>query len=238
MKFPLVAISILFVCVVYGQNQKLGTWNIVNAKINIDKKWSVFAETQARSQEFFNYFYYYELKAGIGFAINKNYSVLIGTGRYATYSNTGNFEKPYANEEFRIWQQVTMNQYLARLKFEHRYRTEQRWLTNGGFRNRFRYRINSYFPLNSKDIKPRTFYLTAFDEIFLTNRAPYFERNRVFAGVGYKFSDQLILQPGFIHQFDYRADNTKSGKSFFQVTLFIETKSFLTDHHKLPSSDD
>jgi len=237
MKLFLTGLCLLVISSTYAQNTRLGTWNVVNAKINIDEHWSVFAETQARSQTFFNDFYYYEIKGGFGFSINKNFHLLAGAGRYATYSNTGNFNKPFANEEFRIWQQVTMNKYLARLKFEHRYRIEQRWLTTG-YRNRFRYRLNSFFPLNHKNFEPGTFYLTGFDEIFLTNVAPYFERNRVFAGFGYKFSKKYILQPGWLYQFDYRPDNTRSGKNFLQLTLFIEIDSHKTGYDKLPASED
>jgi len=164
MKLLLTILVLLTVQFSFAQNDKLGTWNIVNFKYNADQKWSVWAESQTRSQLFFNHFFYYEIKGGIGYSINKNFSFLFGTGRYATYSNDGNFKKPFANEEFRLWQQITMNQYLDRLKFEHRYRIEQRWLSNGGYRNRFRYRLNVVLPLKNKRLDPKTFYLTAFEE--------------------------------------------------------------------------
>jgi len=238
MKLLLTILILLAVQFSFAQNDKLGTWNIVNFKYNADQKWSVWAESQTRSQLFFNHFFYYEIKGGIGYSINKNFSFLFGTGRYATYSNDGNFKKPFANEEFRLWQQITMNQYLDRLKFEHRYRIEQRWLTNGGYRNRFRYRLNVVLPLKNKRLDPKTFYLTAFEEVFLTNEAPYFERNRIFGGFGYKFNNAFVLQPGYIYQFDYRADNTKSGKGFFQVALFIELEKHKSFNEKLPASVD
>ena len=238
MKLLLTILVLLTVQFSFAQNDKLGTWNIVNFKYNADQKWSVWAESQTRSQLFFNHFFYYEIKGGIGYSINKNFSFLFGTGRYATYSNDGNFKKPFANEEFRLWQQITMNQYLDRLKFEHRYRIEQRWLSNGGYRNRFRYRLNVVLPLKNKRLDPKTFYLTAFEEVFLTNKAPYFERNRIFGGFGYKFNNAFVLQPGYIYQFDYRADNTKSGKGFFQVALFIELEKHKSFQEKLPASVD
>ena len=223
----------------FAQNDKLGSWNMINLKVNLNKKWSLFAESQLRSQLFYNDFFYYEIKGGIGYALDKNFSLLAGTGRYATYSNGGDFKKPFVNEEFRIWQQLTLNQYQDRVKFEHRYRVEQRWLSNGGYRNRFRYRFNAILPLNNKKLDPKTFYLTAYDEIFLTNIAPYFERNRVFGGLGYKFNDKFVIQPGYIYQFDFRADNTKSGKGFFQFFVFIElANDKSSSHHKLPAAID
>ena len=238
MKFLLIVLALLATQLCFAQNDKLGTWNMVNLKVNLDKKWSLFTESQLRSQLFFHDFFYYELKGGIGYAIEKNFMLLLGTGRYATYSNGGNFKSPFVNQEFRIWQQLTMNQYRDRIKFEHRYRVEQRWLTNGGYRNRFRYRLNTVLPLNNKNLEPKTFYLTAYDEVFLTNIAPYFERNRIFGGFGYKFSNEFIIQPGYIYQFDYRVDNTKSGKGFFQLFLFIETGGFRKNNNKLPAAID
>ncbi|MBS1577589.1 MAG: DUF2490 domain-containing protein [Bacteroidetes bacterium] len=238
MRLILTFLILLSVQFSFAQNNKLGTWNIVNFKYNVDQKWSIWAESQTRSQLFFNNFFYYEIKGGLGYSIDKNFSLLLGTGRYATYMNDGNFKKPFANEEFRLWEQITMNQYLNRLKFEHRYRIEQRWLANGGYRNRFRYRLNTVLPLKNKRLDPKTFYLTAYDEVFLTNEAPYFERNRIFGGFGYKFNSTFVLQPGYIYQFDYRPDNTKSGKGFFQVALFIELEKQKSFHEKLPNSVD
>lgn len=231
--------SCLLLCnVAFAQNDKFGTWNIVNTKLNLDKKWSVFNELQLRSQLFFGDFYYYEIKGGISYSVNKNFTFLVGTGRYATYSNGGNFEKPFVNEEFRTWQQLTMNTYLSRIKFEHRYRAEQRWLSNGGYRNRFRYRLNTFLPLNNNKIEPHTFYLNAFDEIFLTNVTPYFERNRIFGGAGYQFSKQLTVQGGYIYQFDYKPNNTKAGKSFLQLSCLIELNAHKNPREKIPGSED
>ena len=113
-----------------------------------------------------------------------------------------------------------MHQSLNRIRFEHRYRAEQRWTSNG-FRNRFRYRFNTLMPLNGPKVEPGVFYLTASDELFLTDRAPYFERNRFFAGIGYEFSRLFTLQSGWMNQFDYRI-NDETGRNFFQISFLFE----------------
>ena len=56
-------ISIANVC--QGQITGLGSWNILNAKFNINEKWSVFGEAQLRSLEFYDRFHYYEYKGGV-----------------------------------------------------------------------------------------------------------------------------------------------------------------------------
>ena len=205
-----------------AQQNNLGTWHVVNAQYNINKKWFVWGELQTRSQKFVDNFFYYETKGGAGMYIGKDFYVLAGTGRYATYTNDGNFKKPFANEEFRLWQQLNMNNYVHRVKFEHRYRMEQRWLTNGGYRNRYRYRLNAFLPLNNSKMVAKTFFLNAHDEIFLTNKAPHFERNRIFAGAGYIANKATTVMAGYMYQYDYAASGVSSHKSFLQLSLLLQ----------------
>jgi hypothetical protein len=237
MKSLLFAIAIIIAPSAFSQVHDFGSWNVINTKVNLSNKWSVFNELQLRSMSFYNHFYYYEVKGGGSYTIDKNFAVLLGIGKYVTYSDGGNFVKPITANETRFWQQLTMNQFLDRIKFEHRYRAEQRWFSNGAYRNRFRYRLNTVVPLNSRKMGPKTFYFTAFDEIFLTNTAPHFERNRVFGGVGYQFSKHFTLQPGYIYQYDYK-NNAGFGKSFFQLTLMIEVSGHKDPREKIPGNVD
>lgn len=192
----------------------------MNVKTNLNSKWSVFGEAQLRSLRFYNHFHYYEYKGGVGYNISNQFSVVAGLGNYDTYREGGNFKTPMVNDEFRTWLQVSMKQNVNRVKFEHRYRAEQRWTING-FRNRFRYRLQTVIPVNKRKLEKGTFYTVAWDEIFLTNRAPYFERNRFFIGAGYELNDNLALQSGFLNQFDYNL-NDETGRNFFQVSFLYE----------------
>jgi len=49
----------------------------------------------------------------------------------------------------------------------------------------------------------KTAFLSVYDEIFLNPKGPVFERNRVYAGLGYQFNDHLIVQAGWVHQANY-----------------------------------
>lgn len=195
----------------------LGTWNILNVKWTLSQRWSLFAEPQLRSLRFYDHFHYYEVKGGVQFNLNPHFSFVFGFGEYHTYQEGGDFVRPQASDEFRTWWQLTMKQNLARLKFDHRYRAEQRW-TQKGYRNRFRYRLGLNVPLNKTKSAPGAWYLTSSDEIFFTDRAPYFERNRFFAGAGYVANPWLTLQAGWMRQFDYRIDD-ESGRNFLQISL-------------------
>lgn len=141
-----------------------------------------------------------------------------------------------ANDEFRSWLQLTMTQVEKRLKFEHRYRAEQRWTSNG-YRNRFRYRLSATLPIKNKKVAPDTFYLNTSNELFFTNKAPYFERNRLFLGGGYRFSNFFTIKTGWLSQFDYRI-NDESGRNFFQLSILLDFKNKHKSTEQLPTGMD
>lgn len=226
------ALVLLTVLHGHAQNTKLGGWDIASFMINPNNTFSIWLETQTRSQKLASDFFYHEFKGGLVYNFPKKNSVMLGIGDYKTYSWPGNFKTPMQSKEFRIWEQLVLNNNIDRVKIEHRYRIEQRWV-NGEFRHRFRYRINPVVPLNHATVTARTVYITAFDEVFFTNRSPYFERNRLFAGAGYQFSKLLALQVGWIRQYDYRKNDDGSGKNFLQTSLlFYLDKSTVKREHQ------
>ncbi len=220
----------------HAQKSHLGSWNVVNTRLTLAPHWEAFNELQLRSQSVYQDHYYYEIKGGISYYLSKNFSFLAGIGKYVTYSDPGTFTKPLTGNETRFWQQLTMNNYLQRVKFEHRYRVEQRWFSTG-YRNRFRYRLNAAVPIGAKKLGNKTFYAAAFDEIFLTNKAPWFERNRVFAGFGYQFNPYITIQPGYLYQYDYR-NNAGSGKHYLQLTLLLDVDGARNPYEHIPSTID
>ena len=136
---------------------QLGTWNILNLKLEFNEKFSVFGEAQLRSLRPYDDFHYYEIKGGITYTFNKNFALTAGGGTYNTFLEGGNFVKPALNEEFRSWLQFIMKQSFGRTGIEHRYRAEQRF-TSDGYRNRFRYRLGATIPLNNSVVEKGTFY--------------------------------------------------------------------------------
>jgi hypothetical protein len=200
-----------------ANNQSLGSWNILNIKYTLNESWSFFGEAQLRSLRLYNHFHYYEYKTGATYKIKNSVSITTGVGSYNTYSEGGNFENPIQNKEIRSWFQLNMKNDLDFVILEHRYRAEQRFTSNG-YRNRFRYRLGAIVPINNKQVVPKTFYVSAWNEIFFTDNEPYFERNRMFVGLGYEFSKQLAVQTGYIHQFDYKI-NDETGRDFLNIAL-------------------
>lgn len=215
----------------HAQNDELGSWDIANLSLSLNSRFMLWLEAQTRSQRLTNDFYYHEFKGGLQYKLQDKATVMLGTGDYKTYSFPGNYKTPMQVKEWRIWEQLVISNNINRVKLEHRYRIEQRWL-NGDFSNRFRYRLNPIIPLNHQSIVPHTLYLTAFDEVFFTNTAPFFLRNRFFAGTGFQFSKVVAAQIGWIRQYDYRKADDGSGKNFLQTSLLftLDKKIFEKEH--------
>jgi hypothetical protein len=194
----------LFPVKLYCQARKTGTIAVATIVLptNMEHRFGGFFEAQLRTNEvFFSKPFYTEFKAGAGYALSANASVLLGAGRYTTY-NINDFGQDPLSTENRVWEQLVFTQQLSRIKFEHRYRVEQRWV-NRVYRNRLRYRLNATVPLNNATVVPRTVFFSIYDEIFLNNRQPNFERNRASASLGYVFSPAVTLQAGWVNNYNY-----------------------------------
>ncbi len=209
-------ILVLFSSYAFSQNS-IGRWNVLNFNVKFDSRWGGFVETQLRSLSFYDEFHYYEYKIGATYKITESFSATTGIGSYNTFAEGGNFETPALNRETRTWLQANVKNKIGRALFENRFRLEQRFTSNG-FRNRYRLRLGAVVPINNKVIKPGTLYANVWNEIFFTNREPFFERNRLLIGFGYEINKTIAVQAGYIYQFDYKI-NDETGRDFFNVAL-------------------
>lgn len=223
---------------VKAQDSKVGTWGIATVVLPGDSshKWGGYSELQIRTNDVFSQFQYYEAKAGISYDLDRNFTALLGTGTYHTYDYTDLSKGPITNE-FRLWEQMTVNQFLYRFKFEHRYRVEQRWV-NGDFRNRFRYRLNMFIPLNNTKIVAKTLFISVFDEVFFNNKAPNFERNRVSAALGYQFDKKWILQAGWINQRNYTLTQSSGKNNVMLMLMYRINRKNAVESERVPTTTD
>lgn len=234
----IILMSALWVSVgsLYAQNDKdMGSWFIVNGEYEFAKNFLAYMELQARSQKPFHKVFYGEIKGGVTWKFHKNFAGFVGFGNYRTY-DWKDLDAGVKTNELRIWEQFVITQSLDRLKFEHRFRAEQAWL-NKKYRNRFRYRFNVIIPLNKRKVEKNTVFLSIADEIFMTNTAPYFMRNRFYAGAGYQATDFMTIQAAWVNQFNYTL--TSGGAKNF-LLLAVNFKFLRKDHRheKIPTLKD
>lgn len=189
---------------------------------------SVFVEAQLRSLKFYSDFHYYEYKGGINYSIHPHVKLTLGAGSYQTYKEGGDFVLPKNNNEFRLWPQLQFSQSIGELKIEQRYRAELRFSKNN-YRNRFRYRLGISYPFGKEKKEYKPFLISVSNELFFTDKEPYFERNRFLISLNYKPSNTATVQIGFLHQFDYKI-NDETGRDFIVIGFYYDIfrKSTLT----------
>ena len=220
MRRVILCICLLYMNLSFSQNGDLGSWNVLNIKQNFNSKFSAFTEAQLRSLHFYTNFHYYEYKFGVNYKIHPQVKLSLGLGSYQTYKEGGNFRLPKNNNEVRLWPQLLFTHSIGVFKIEQRYRTEFRFTSNG-YRNRFRYRFGCSYSFGGIEKEYKPFQVSVSNELFFTDKEPYFERNRFITAFNYKPSQKVTLQIGYLHQFDYKI-NDESGRDFLMLGYFVE----------------
>jgi hypothetical protein len=198
-----------------AQKSDVGNWFIYFGNQAINKKWNWWNEVQYRNFNFAGDLQQLLLRTGIGYNLTENNNnLLLGysfiyTQRYLPGSNT----KTGSNEH-RLYQQFITRQNFGRVFLQHRYRAEERFLP-GDFQFRFRYSLSTNIPLNNKKMVKNTFYLAAYNEVFLNAKSPIFDRNRLYGALGYVINKNFRAEAGFMAQTLERTNRNQ-----FQLVLF------------------
>lgn len=201
----LVLIISLYQGMVSAQKTDLGSWWMYSGYNRIHDKWSVFTEVQYRSYNIGKDILQLLLRTGLNYHITEKSSVALGYTFLSTYKIESDITSPFA-EEHAIWQQFMHRYALPNLVFEHRFRAEQRFINdlrnNNGdlYKNRFRYRLALAIPFGKENLEPNTFFASVMDEIFVQTEGYWLDQNRIFGGIGYKFSASANFQFGIMNQ--------------------------------------
>lgn len=197
-------VVLLWLCttMVMAQNRevpKTGNWLIYFGNQNFgNNKWVWHNEVQYRNYNLLGQKEQLLLRTGIGRYLSENNNILSAGYAYID-TNPLRFEGEIAfldedNSfgEHRLWQQFITRQRFGRFYLLHRYRYEQRFFDNNDFRTRFRYFLSFNIALNKPEIEPGTLLFSAYNEVFVngerSDTRPFFDRNRLYAALGYQFT--------------------------------------------------
>lgn len=184
-----------------AQDSNLGNWLIYIGNKKINQNWNIHHEVQYRNYDAVGDLEQLLLRAGVGYNLTENNNnLLLGYGYILSENYVGDSDDKVSVNEHRIFQQFITKQSLWKVKLSHRYRFEQRFV-EGDFKMRFRYFLGLNIPLQYKEDGKNPLYLSAYNEIFLNTKSSVFDRNRVYGGLGYKFSKQLKVELGYMNQF-------------------------------------
>lgn len=202
MKHLLVLLTLitLLPCTSTAQESDLGNWFIYFGDKKINNRLNWHHEVQYRNFNFAGDTEQLLLRTAIGYNLTENNNNLqLGYGFiYSEPYVAGTKDKTSFNEH-RIYQQFITRQQFGRTSLQHRYRFEQRFLNND-FKLRLRYFLSLNIALNHKQMTDKTVYLSAYNEIFVNTVNTYFDRNRLYGGIGYRFSKRVRTEAGIMNQ--------------------------------------
>ena len=182
-----------------AQEEKTGNWLMYFGMNKVSKHLSIHTEIQYRHHSIIpNNVEQLLLRSGLNFHFSKKSIFTAGYAYIPSYIYQS-VQKSPETIEHRIWQQFILTNNIARIKFEHRYRIEQRWI-NHHYKNRFRYRLMLFVPVNKKIIEKGSLFLALYDEIFIQDKKHFFDRNRLYGALAYQFHKTSSIQAGMLHQ--------------------------------------
>jgi uncharacterized protein DUF2490 len=183
----------------FSQEEKPGNWIMYFGINRLSEKFSVHTEIQFRNHTITpNNTEQILLRVGLNYHFFDRALVTAGYAYIPSFIFSSEQRKPETTEH-RIWQQFITTDNIGRIKFEHRYRIEQRWV-NQEYKNRIRYRLMLFIPLNRPKIEKGSLFLGVYDEIFMNTKKAFFDRNRLYGAIGYQFSKNSNIQAGMLHQ--------------------------------------
>ena len=184
---------------IFAQQDETGNWLMYFGTNKVSDKFSVHTEIQFRNHTITpDNTEQLLLRTGLNYHFSEKALVTAGYAYIPSYVFESEQKAP-ETEEHRIWQQFISTNKIGRVKLEHRYRVEQRWV-NRDFKNRFRYRLMLFIPLNKPKIEDKTWFLGLYDEIFINDKNTFFDRNRLYGALGYQFNKSISVQTGMMHQ--------------------------------------
>jgi len=179
------------------------------------EKWGLHIETQLRRNDYVIHPQQLLLRGGLNYHLNNNITFTAGYCFVETYPY-GKFPSKATFPEDRIWEQLQIKTPLNKVEWISRFRLEQRFVKNPVYKddtykpgaaiytNRFRLLNRFSIPLNNTTIEDKTFYISAYDELFINfgkNVAlNIFDQNRAYLAIGYKIPKLGRLEIGYLNQ--------------------------------------
>jgi len=217
-KVNMVVLILVLMLPLFAQSQEsnFGNWLIYIGNKKINTKWNIHNEVQYRNYNAIGNLEQLLLRTGLGYTFNNNKNnILLGYGYILSENYVGNSDDKTAINEHRIFQQFTSKQKIGKVKLNHRYRFEQRFVESN-FKLRFRYFLGLNIPLFNKEKAKNNIYLSAYNEIFLNTKSAIFDRNRMYGGIGFQINKNIRLEAGYMNQFF-----ETSSRDQFNIITFV-----------------
>ena len=201
---------------------KLGAWYMYFYSHRFgDSQWGIQGDAQYRNWNLGGDLEQLLLRSGVTFTpTDAGITFTLG---YANVTSGAYGDSDATSSESRVYQEALFPQRIGgRFLLTHRLRYEQRWVEGQDFRTRYRYNLFVNVPLNATELAKGTVYVALYNELFINGqldigdgrRVQYFDRNRLYLGMGYGITDRLRTQLGWMRQ-----TSVSVNKAQLQVSL-------------------
>lgn len=198
-----------------AQNTEVGNWFLYFGNQKISNRWNWHNEVQYRNYNFAGDLEQLLLRTGIGYNLSENNNnVLLGYAYVHSEPYIAGTDEKSSTNEHRIFQQFITKEKFGRVNIQHRYRFEQRFVEED-FKMRARYFLSLNVPINKKEMEKNAIYASAYNEIFINTEANYFDRDRIYGGLGYCFNNNFKVEAGVMTQI-----LSNSSRTQFQIIFF------------------
>lgn len=240
-----VLMLILFINIAKAQNTRLNDHNQIGwinyfGTFKIADKFSLHSEYQLRRDNYVSDKQQGLLRLGLNYQTNPKLQLRLGyawieTYPYGDYAING-LGKDFT--EHRVFQMATLNDKISKFEISHRFMLEQRFI--GRYTkpeltieddylllNRFRYMFRIQMPLIGTEIKNKTPYIAAYDELFIgfgkNVNENVFDQNRIGVLLGYRFDTNFRIEAGYLNQ------TLQLGREINQRNVFQNNNGFIVN---------
>lgn len=200
---------------VNAQDSDVGNWFLYFGNQKINNRFNWHNEVQYRNYNFIGDLEQLLIRTGLGYNLSENNNnVLLGYAYIHSEPYVQGTDDKLKTDEHRVFEQFITKQKFGRVNFQHRYRFEQRFIEDD-FKMRLRYFLSLNVPLNKKVLEKNAVYASAYNEIFINTEGNYFDRDRIYGGVGYCLSESFKVEAGVMTQILPDKSRTQ-----FQIMIF------------------
>ncbi|WP_348797759.1 DUF2490 domain-containing protein [Flavobacterium adhaerens] len=206
----------------HAQDSEVGNWFLYFGNQKINSRWNWHNEVQYRNYNFAGDLEQLLLRTGIGYNLSENNNnILLGYAYINSEPYVPLTDDKLSVNEHRIFQQFITKQNFGRVNIQHRYRFEQRFIEED-FKMRLRYFLSLNVPINKKEMDKNAIYASAYNEIFINTEAEpnFFDRDRIYGGIGYCFNKSLKMEVGVMSQILNNSSRTQFQIMFFNSLPF------------------
>ena len=193
----LIILFLINIFSVKSQENNVGNWLIYFGNKDLNSKLNWHHEIQYRNYNLLGELEQLLIRTGLGYNVNEYNNILLGYGFIDSRNIFFETNEIIKVNENRIYQQFISKHAIGKIKVQHRYRFEQRFIEDD-FKLRYRYFLSLNVPLLKGNEK---YYISAYNEIFInSNEVNTFDRNRIYGGLGYKLNSNIKLEMGYMNQ--------------------------------------